>query len=300
MTAPAVKRIASPGRSDAEAVLHLLRAAFAGMEGLIDPPSSLDRMGWQDIAAKARDEILFCIEEDGVPIACLFASETPDHLYLSKLAVADSHRNRGLARRLLEAAEGHARALGLTSLVLKTRVELTENHAAFARLGFVRTDATAHPGYDRPTSLTFTRPVKPATARPRCGHCLCGRVRWQTDGTQAWAGYCHCESCRRACAAPVTAYLGVPDGHWRWTGATPATFESTPGVRRHFCATCGTPMAYEAEAFPGEIHFHAAALDAPADFTPDFHVNHAEHLPWLTIADDLPRYPGGGNDGEPE
>ena len=51
-------------------------------------------------------------------------------------------------------AETRARALGLPVLELQTRVELTENHAAFRALGFAQTGATAHPGFDRPTSLT--------------------------------------------------------------------------------------------------------------------------------------------------
>jgi len=38
-------------------------------------------------------------------------------------------------------------------------VELVENHAAFAKMGFVRTGESAHPGYDRPTSITLRRAV---------------------------------------------------------------------------------------------------------------------------------------------
>ena len=50
-------------------------------------------------------------------------------------------------------------ALHLPVLELQTRVELTENHATFRALGFVEVARTAHPGYDRPTSITFRRPV---------------------------------------------------------------------------------------------------------------------------------------------
>ena len=50
-----------------------------------------------------------------------------------------------------------ARALGLTALTLQTRIELTETHAALAALGFAVTGSTAHPGFDRPTSLTMQK-----------------------------------------------------------------------------------------------------------------------------------------------
>jgi hypothetical protein len=122
------------------------------------------------------------------------------------------------------------------------------------------------------------------------GHCLCGAVTWRYEGTESWACYCHCDSCRRNCAAPVTAYLGVPLDAFTWTGETPKTYRSSPGVRRHFCGTCGSPMAYEADRYSGEIHLYAASLDDPAKFEPEFHVHYADKLPWLYIADDLPKY----------
>lgn len=83
----------------------------------------------------------------------------PDALYLGKLAVDAGHRGKGLAGRLTAHAESRAVALGLPRLRLQTRVELLENHATFANLGFVITGQTSHPGYARPTSLTMERPV---------------------------------------------------------------------------------------------------------------------------------------------
>ena len=124
----------------------------------------------------------------------------------------------------------------------------------------------------------------------RAGRCLCGAVTWRYKGAETWACYCHCNSCRRNCAAPVTAYIGVPFERFEWTGEQPKTFRSSPGVRRHFCGTCGTPMAFGADRYVGEIHLFAALLDDPADFTPQFHVHYDERLPWLHIADDLPKY----------
>lgn len=127
----------------------------------------------------------------------------------------------------------------------------------------------------------------------RHGRCLCGDVRFEYSGPENWRGYCHCESCRRNCSAPVTAYFGVPNGAWRFTGAEPAVYESNPGVRRLFCGRCGTPMAYDADKFPDEIHFYAASLEEPSTYTPDFHVFFGEHLPWFDSDDTLPRHVRG-------
>lgn len=142
---------------DWPAVLALLHRAFAPMEGVIDPPSSLHRLTADDIAAQSRSGEVWVI---GAPaIACVFLTPKADALYVGKLAVDPSQQGRGHARALIGIAATRARALGLPALELQARVELAANHATFAALGFTRTGATAHAGYDRPTSYTFRRPV---------------------------------------------------------------------------------------------------------------------------------------------
>ena len=126
----------------------------------------------------------------------------------------------------------------------------------------------------------------------RTGRCYCGAVAWMAEGEPRWQAYCHCESCRKNCAAPVAAFLGVADGAWSWTGEEPSTF-TRDQVTRYFCAICGTPMAYRSTHFPDEIHFYAASLDDPALFMPTRHYHHDEALPWMTITDDLPRHKKG-------
>ncbi|WP_170317592.1 GFA family protein [Paroceanicella profunda] len=120
----------------------------------------------------------------------------------------------------------------------------------------------------------------------RHGHCLCGAVGFEWDGPPNWVGHCHCESCRRATGSPLTSFVGVPDSTWRWTGTAPARFASSPGVERLFCPTCGAPIAYRAERFPGETHFHLALVDDPAGLTPTAHFHWKERVRWLAHAED--------------
>lgn len=140
-------------------VLTLLTQAFAHMEGRIDPPSSLARMGVDDLAQEAARAELWVIEDGHGPVACMILTPREDTLYLGKLAVAHAARGQGLARRMTKTALERARALGLPSVSLQTRIELLENHATFAALGFEMTGSSAHPGHDRPTSLHFRRAV---------------------------------------------------------------------------------------------------------------------------------------------
>ena len=124
------------------------------------------------------------------------------------------------------------------------------------------------------------------------GRCLCGLVTYEYRGPELWCGHCHCESCRRNCSAPFTTFVGVRADEANFTGAAPVTYVSSPGVERLFCGRCGTPVAYRSARFADEIHFYAASLDDPARLRPQFHVYWAEKLPWVEIADSLPRYPG--------
>lgn len=148
-------------------LVHLLRESFAYMDSRIDPPSSLTSMGIEAFKAKAAAETLIIAEEDGRILGCAFAALQDDCVYVGKVAVAGDVRGKGVARAMFAAAEALALERGRDFLELQTRMELTENHAAFAALGFKKVAETAHPGYSRPTSITMRKRVAQAAARPQ-------------------------------------------------------------------------------------------------------------------------------------
>jgi len=157
----------SEGFSAWSDLVNLVREAFAFMDGRIDPPSSLTKMGVEEFKAKAAEETLIVAHEDQTLVGCAFAAVRDDCVYVGKLAVAQSARRKGVARRLFAEADEIARRHGRRFLELQTRVELVENHATFAALGFTKIAETAHPGYDRATSITMRRLVaSPALLRP--------------------------------------------------------------------------------------------------------------------------------------
>ena len=132
---------------------------------------------------------------------------------------------------------------------------------------------------------------------PTRGHCLCRAIAYEFDGEPKRVVYCHCESCRRATSAPVTTYVGVKLDQFRYVKGGPAVYESSAGVRRYFCSRCGSPMAYMADRYPGEIHLHAGTLADPNQVKPRAHVFAGEQLSWFEIADDLRRYEALGGKG---
>jgi len=121
------------------------------------------------------------------------------------------------------------------------------------------------------------------------GGCLCGAVRYEAPWPPRWAAHCHCRDCQRASGSAFVTYAGLERDGFRWTKGAPKTIRSSPGVIRSFCGNCGTPLAYQGDRWPNEIHIFAATLDDPSQVEPQAHVYTVEQLPWIHLADGLPR-----------
>ena len=131
------------------------------------------------------------------------------------------------------------------------------------------------------------------------GHCLCGAVKFSYDAEPKWTLNCHCESCRRATSTAMTTWISVPRTALHFSAAMPEYYASSTGVRRSFCGQCGSPLTYEHEQLPDEVHVLAGALSDPASARPQAHIFVGEQLPWFEAADDLPRYEQTRADGQP-
>lgn len=145
--------------SDWTGLLRFLRETYAFMDQRIDPPSSVHELTLGSIANKAREEALFLATDGNELVGCIFARPQGDSLYVGKLAVRTGRQGSGIGRRLMGAAEKHARGAGLAYLELETRIELVENHKAFVAMGFVKIAEHAHEGYDRTTYITMRKPL---------------------------------------------------------------------------------------------------------------------------------------------
>ena len=129
----------------------------------------------------------------------------------------------------------------------------------------------------------------------RTGGCLCGAVRSEVAWPLSRVVVCHCTDCRRSSGAPAVGFALFPDDRITITG-TPTAYESSPGVIREFCGTCGTNLFYRNEAiFPGQLDLHTATLDDPDALPPSIRIQVADAPEWFGRFDALPafpRYPG--------
>lgn len=142
-------------------LLALLHDAFAFQHDRINPPSSLHRFDAQGLAAKARQEVLIIATLDDALVGCVFAKPEPQALYIGKFAVRPGLQGRGIGRQLLAAVEQLAAELHLPAIDLETRIELHENHASFAAMGFQKISEHAHAGFTRPTSIRMRKTLAP-------------------------------------------------------------------------------------------------------------------------------------------
>ena len=124
------------------------------------------------------------------------------------------------------------------------------------------------------------------------GGCLCGAVRYRASGKPFKSAYCHCNWCRGATGAIVSAWLMYDDRRIEITRGDMHKYASSPGVLRGFCPTCGTSFWWEGQWH--ERYFQMVAigsLDNPEAYPPDRHASCSEQIGWFDVADDLPRYP---------
>ena len=81
------------------------------------------------------------------------------------------------------------------------------------------------------------------------GHCYCGGVRFTVaqpaDEPPVFTAYCHCDSCRRAHAAPLYQVVAVRPHNHRITAGAALVREFQHAGRnivRAFCSQCGSRL----------------------------------------------------------
>ena len=119
------------------------------------------------------------------------------------------------------------------------------------------------------------------------GKCFCGAVELVTTGAPALMAYCHCESCRRWAASPVSAFARWPAGAVKITAGAEhlASVNKTPHTARKWCTRCGGHLFME--------HTDTRVVDVYPAVLPELEFKPREHLHYqeavLRIVDSLPK-----------
>jgi len=151
-----------PARADeAEAIVALMRGAFAQYDGILVPRSGAMDETIATVTARLRDETCLVALAGRIPIACVFYKPLGEAIYFGRLAVLPERRGQGLARRLIAAVEVAAAAAGAATVTLGVRIALPENVALFTALGYREIGREAHTGFSEPTSITMEKRIRP-------------------------------------------------------------------------------------------------------------------------------------------
>ncbi len=124
------------------------------------------------------------------------------------------------------------------------------------------------------------------------GSCFCGSIAAEIAGDPFWICFDHDDDCRRAIGSPLTVWVGYRPSQVKIMRGNPRTFSKTQGIARGFCPECGTSISYTDEALPDELYLTIGFLDKPELFHPQPHAYWQMKLPWVHVADDLPRIDG--------
>jgi len=126
------------------------------------------------------------------------------------------------------------------------------------------------------------------------GGCLCGGVRYEVDGPLPPVQLCLCGQCRKAQGSAFAANTPVATADVRWLAGEELLreYRASPGKRRVFCMTCGSPLFSQRDDTPEVLRLRAGTLDGDgAGLEIGFHIQTASKAAWWPIADDRPQHP---------
>jgi hypothetical protein len=128
------------------------------------------------------------------------------------------------------------------------------------------------------------------------GGCACGAIRYETSQDPVAELHCQCRQCQQRSGTGHSSYLAFGKrsdmkisgdaSEWQVAG-------DSGNLKVHaFCPTCGTPVYVTFVAMPEMIAVHAASLDEPERFTPQFVTYVARGQPWDRLDLALTRFEG--------
>lgn len=124
------------------------------------------------------------------------------------------------------------------------------------------------------------------------GSCLCQSVRYEIQGDIGPISYCHCSRCRKANGSAFLAASQVDPKDFKLVQGQEnlGDYESSPGVHRMFCRTCGSPVFSRRPGPPVIIRLRIGTLDTALRSKAEAHIFYADKADWFEFEDDLPKY----------
>jgi len=144
---------------DAPTLLTIIQQAYAHYRDFLDPPSGAFRETCAALAELLTRESAVLAGTGAEAAGCVFYDLANGELYLHRMAVIPAARQQSVGHALVSYVEARARELGCARVRLGVRLQLPENQAFYARIGYAVLGPDTHPGYTRPTFLHMAKGV---------------------------------------------------------------------------------------------------------------------------------------------
>ncbi len=124
------------------------------------------------------------------------------------------------------------------------------------------------------------------------GHCECGRIQYEVDGTITDFSHCHCSQCRRLHGAAYATFAAVARGKFRYLSgeADLKVYASSDDNDRVFCAECGSNILVQAKSEPDVLYLCMGTVDGNPPHPPGYHAFVGSKAAWHEITDDLAQF----------
>jgi hypothetical protein len=122
------------------------------------------------------------------------------------------------------------------------------------------------------------------------GGCLCGALRYETEGKPLFAGLCYCADCRKASGSGFIPYLGFAATDVRFTGASVefvSQAASGGDATRNSCPVCNGLVFGGVREVSDSFTIYAGSLDDPSMFQPTAAIFTSGRPHWAVIPSGL-------------
>lgn len=123
------------------------------------------------------------------------------------------------------------------------------------------------------------------------GGCACSACRYESKAEPVFSLICQCRQCQKITGTGHAAQFALPVDAVSITGKVKffgLTSDDGNAVSSGFCPACGSPLFKKTTAMPQFLFFHAATLDEPGIFNPQFVVWSVSKQPWDHVNPALP------------
>jgi ribosomal protein S18 acetylase RimI-like enzyme len=150
-------RIRDYGKEDIRQVLHIIKTAFSEQKGKVNPPSSAESKTLEILENELKTANALVVEIGEIVIASVFYHVNSEETYIDRLAVLPEFRRQGLGKLLMEEIERRSIDVGIWTLSLSVRIELTDQQNYYKNMGYEILSYEAHEGFETPTYVVMKK-----------------------------------------------------------------------------------------------------------------------------------------------